>query len=64
MIELQEPESVGMCPVRLGRIAEHFDTYLSEAKIPGYLALVARRGKVVYLHRHGSRSLEEILPVE
>jgi CubicO group peptidase (beta-lactamase class C family) len=64
MIELHEPKSVGMCPVRLGRIAQHFDAYVKEAKIPGYLVLVARRGKVVYLHRHGERNKEEKFPVE
>lgn len=64
MIELTRPESVGLSADRLGRIAAHFDGYVDEGKIPGYLALIARRGKAAYLHRYGLRDVEATLPVE
>lgn len=64
MIELTRPESVGLSTDRLGRIAAHFDRYVDEGKIPGYLALIARRGKAAYLHRYGLRDVEAALPVE
>ena len=64
MIELTRPESVGLSADRLGRIAAHFDRYVDDGKIPGYLALIARRGKAAYLHRYGLRDVEAALPVE
>ncbi len=64
MIEITRPESVGLSADRLGRIAAHFDGYVDEGKIPGYLALIARRGKAAYLHRYGLRDVEAGLPVE
>ena len=64
MIELTRPESLGLSADRLGRIAARFDGYVDEGKIPGYLALIARRGKAAYLHRYGLRDVEATLPVE
>ncbi|MCY3833269.1 MAG: serine hydrolase [Chloroflexi bacterium] len=64
MIELACPESVGLSTDRLSRIAAHFDRYVDAGKIPGYLVLVARRGKAVYLHRYGQRDVEAGTPVE
>ena len=64
MIELTSPESVGLSSDRLGYIADHFNRYVDEGKIPGYLVLIARRGKAAYLHRYGERDVETGLPVE
>ena len=64
MIKLTRPETVGLSTGRLGRIAARFDRYVDEGKIPGYLALIARRGKTAYLHRYGLRDVEAALPVE
>ena len=64
MIDLTCPEDLGLSSVRLNCIADHFDRYVDEGKIPGYLVLVARRGKAAYLHRYGMRDVEAGLPVE
>ncbi len=64
MIELTRPETVGLSADRLGRIAARFNRYVDEGKLPGYLALIARRGKAAYLHRYGLRDVEAGLPVE
>ena len=64
MIELAPPENVGLSADHLGRIAAHFNRYVDEGKIPGYLVLIARRGKAAYLHRYGLRDVEAGLPVE
>ena len=64
MIDLTRPETVGLSAHRLGRIAARLNRYVDEGKIPGYLALIARRGKAAYLHRYGLRDVEAALPVE
>ena len=64
MIELTPPENVGLSADRLSFIANHFNRYVDEGKIPGYLVLIARRGKVAYLNRYGLRDVEAGLPVE
>lgn len=64
MIELTSPESVGLCADRLARIAAHFNRYVDDGKIPGYLVLIARRGRAAYLHRYGLRDVEAGLPIE
>ena len=64
MIELTIPNNVGLSADHLGRIAAHFNQYVDAGKIPGYLVLIARRGKAAYLHRYGMRDVEAGLPVE
>ena len=64
MIELTPPENVGLSAARLSYIPDHFNRYVDDGKIPGYLVLIARRGKVAYLHRYGLRDVEARLPVE
>ena len=63
MIEITRPENVGLSADRLARIAAHFDPYVDAGKLPGYLALIARRGKAAYLHRYGMRDVEAGRPV-
>jgi CubicO group peptidase (beta-lactamase class C family) len=64
MIEVTSPETVGLSAARLGYISDHFNRYVDDGKIPGYLVLIARRGKVAYLHRYGFRDVEASLPVD
>ena len=61
---ITDPKNVGLSAARLGYIPEHFNRYVEAGKIPGYLILIARRGKVAYLHRCGLRDVEAELPVE
>ncbi len=67
MIELKvdvDPAEVGFDAERLRRIDRHFDRYLEDKLLPGYLAVVTRNGKVAHLASNGQRDLEAGLPVE
>lgn len=47
------PEDVGMSSERLGSIDSHFEDFINREKIKGAVAMVARRGKVVYFKAFG-----------
>jgi CubicO group peptidase (beta-lactamase class C family) len=59
-----DPGAVGMDPERLDRIDRHFTRYVEEGKLPGWLIVVSRGGKVVYLAARGHRNMESAAPVE
>lgn len=59
-----EPAEVGMDESRLRRIETHFAEYVESGKLPGWLILVARGGKIAYLATHGWRDVEASAPVE
>jgi CubicO group peptidase (beta-lactamase class C family) len=54
----------GLDETRLGRIAAHFDHYVEDGRLPGWMALVHRDGEVAYQHGSGLRDVEAGLPVE
>jgi CubicO group peptidase (beta-lactamase class C family) len=47
------PEDVGMSSARLARIGQVFGQYIDEGKLPGIVAMVARKGKLVYAESFG-----------
>ncbi len=47
------PESVGMSPERLARIDAMCESAVAQQEVPGLVALVARRGKIVYYKAFG-----------
>ena len=59
-----EAGEVGFDAARLGRIAPHFARYVDDGRLPGWLILVSRAGKIVYLSTYGYRDLESSAPVE
>ncbi|WP_170837413.1 serine hydrolase domain-containing protein [Actinopolyspora xinjiangensis] len=59
-----EATDVGLCPERLERIEQHFAEYVTDGRLPGWLVLIARHGKIAHLRTHGMRDLEAGLPVE
>jgi CubicO group peptidase (beta-lactamase class C family) len=63
-IPVAEPESVGMSPQGLARVARLMQGYIDEGTIPGALTLVSRRGRVVHFEVSGRRDVEHDLPVE
>jgi CubicO group peptidase (beta-lactamase class C family) len=64
MLEIAAPESVGMDGVALARIGEHLRRrYVEPGKIPGSIALVARRGQPCYLDVAGLRDVERGTPM-
>jgi CubicO group peptidase (beta-lactamase class C family) len=59
-----EAGEVGFDAGRLARIDRHFARYVEDGRLPGWLVLVSRRGRVAHLSTCGRRDLEAGLPVE
>jgi CubicO group peptidase (beta-lactamase class C family) len=59
-----EPGQVGFDAPRLRRIDRHFARYVEDGRLPGWLVLVSRRGRIVHLATCGRRDVEADLPVE
>jgi CubicO group peptidase (beta-lactamase class C family) len=59
-----EPAQVGLDDARLARIDAHFRRYVDDGRLPGWLLLVSRGGKVAHLSCYGHRDREAGLPVE
>jgi len=57
-MNLTSPESVGLSSSRLTHIADHFNRYVDEGRLPGYSVLIARRGEPAYFTHYGSRNVE------
>ncbi len=53
-----EPESVGMSAEKLGAIKASFQPLIDEQKVPGFVTVVARRGKIVHFEAFGSMDVE------
>ena len=62
-VEVEEGQ-VGFDAGRLGRIDRHLARYVDDGRLPGWLVLVSRRGRIVHLATCGRRDLEADLPVE
>lgn len=64
MLNIVEPESLGLNRAQLARVGEHLRArYVDAGKIPGSLALVARRGEVCYLDVAGHSDVERGTPL-
>ncbi len=59
-----EARAAGFDPVRLARIDRHFRRFVDDGRLPGWLVLVSRHGRVVHASTYGWRDLEARLPVE
>ena len=59
-----DPAELGFDADRLARIDRHFQRYVDEGRLPGWLVVVARNGEVAHIARAGSRDLEAGAPVE
>jgi len=57
------PEQVGLSPQQLQRLTDVFQAYVSDGKLAGSVVLVARRGKIAYLHAFGQRDREGNAPM-
>ena len=58
-----QPEEVGMSSERLARLTAGLKSYTDQGKVVGSVALVARRGKLVYLEAFGERDREAHAPM-
>jgi CubicO group peptidase (beta-lactamase class C family) len=59
-----DPAEVGFDAERLRRIDRHFAAYVDDGRLPGWLALVSRRGEIAHLSAYGKRDLASGAPVE
>ena len=57
------PEDFGLDPQRLARISPHFDAYVADLRLPGWLATVSRGGQLVWRGSGGHRDVAAALPV-
>jgi len=62
-VEVEAGEA-GFDAGRLARIDRHFAHYVEDGRLPGWLVLVSRHGRIVHLATCGRRDLEADLPVE
>ena len=59
-----EPGEVGLDGERLARIDRHFQRYVDDGRLPGWLICVARHGRVAHLSTAGHRDVEAAAPVD
>ncbi|MEA5366580.1 serine hydrolase domain-containing protein [Amycolatopsis sp., V23-08] len=59
-----DPAEAGFDAARLKRIDDHFARYVDNGRLPGWLAVVSRHGKLVHVGSGGQRDVEAGLPVE
>ena len=58
-----QPEDVGLSSARLQRLSDVLQDYVSDGRLAGAVALVARHGEVAYLESFGHRDLESRSPM-
>jgi CubicO group peptidase (beta-lactamase class C family) len=58
-----EPSEVGLDPRRLDRVGAYFRCFVDDGRLPGWLIVISRAGKVVYIEAAGRRD-ETGLPIE
>ena len=59
-----KPEAVGMSSEKMARVTESLKGFVQEQKVAGTIAVVARKGKVIYFESFGSRDLGAKKPME
>lgn len=57
------PETVGMSAERLARINSVLEEFVERREVPGFVTLVARRGKIVHWEAHGRREIDSEEPM-
>ncbi len=62
VVEL-DPEEAGFDPQRLARIDRHFQRYVDDRKLPGYLFALAYEGQIVHVAKGGMADIEAGKPV-
>ncbi|MGW5717396.1 serine hydrolase domain-containing protein [Amycolatopsis sp. NPDC003865] len=59
-----DPAEAGFDAGRLSRIDAHFDRYVENGRLPGWLAVVSRHGRIVHIGSGGYSDVEAGTPVE
>jgi len=58
-VDQVKPETVGLSKIRLERISQLIDQHIAQKKIAGAVTLVARKGKIAYLHSSGLADIDK-----
>src|ERR671938_1143902 len=59
-----EPADLGFDADRLARIDRHFDRYVEDGRLPGWMVVISREGQVAYVSMSGQRDIEAGRSVE
>jgi CubicO group peptidase (beta-lactamase class C family) len=59
-----DPAELGFDPARFARLDRRMRRYVDDGLLPGWLAVVARGGRIAHLSTYGQRDMEAGLPVE
>jgi CubicO group peptidase (beta-lactamase class C family) len=59
-----DPAEAGFAAQRLQRIDRHYQRYVDAGLLPGFLAVIARDGRIAHIARGGLRDVEAGAPVE
>lgn len=60
----ESPEKLGLSSERLYLLADTFDQYAADQKLPGGVILVARNGKIALQHAFGKSDIEKSIPMQ
>ncbi len=63
-MKIHAAEDVGMSSERLARINSYMEREVANDRLPGIIALVQRRGKIVHNSMHGKMDIEANRPME
>ncbi|MGB1250392.1 MAG: serine hydrolase domain-containing protein [Candidatus Promineifilaceae bacterium] len=58
------PTELGFSAERLTRITTVTQRFIDEGKLPGFITLVARKGKIAYLHANGLMDIADNRPMQ
>ncbi len=64
MLNIVNPQSIGLSATRLARIDAAMQRYIDQGKIAGILALVARHGQMGYARCFGQMNIQAAQPVQ
>ena len=62
-IPYAKPDEVGMSAQRLAQIDKVLSEFVERREVPGFVTLIARRGKIIHLKAHGNIGLDEKKPM-
>jgi CubicO group peptidase (beta-lactamase class C family) len=62
-MKVSTPEELGFSSERLTRINDYMERYVNDGKAAGFVTLVSRRGKIVYLDKYGYQNVEKKIPM-
>jgi len=63
-LPMEVPKDAGVSAERLAHIRPAMQNYVDDGRIPGFLTVVARRGKIVHFETIGMRDIENNKPIE